>query len=425
MPNHSLEEITTCVTNQDRWRSTETLNMIASENSMSKTAMNTVRSDFHHRYAEGLVGHRAYQGQKFQDQIEQITIDLTKDVFHSDFAEVRAPTATIANLALFFAFCKPKDDYFATTVPDGAHISYRKFGGAGCRSLNIHNIPYNPDKFNIDVDQFADQLLTTKPKLITLGGSVYLFPHPVNEIAKICKETNTIIHYDGSHVLGLIAGGEFQQPLQEGADILLGSTHKTFPGPQGAIIVGSNSLLQKNPKALKKIQKRIFPGLVSNHHLWRLPPLAVTLLEMKQYGKEYAQKTIENAQALGKYLDNLGIKVIAKEYGYTKSHQVVVDVKEYGGGGQAAINLENANIICNKNLLYQDDVSTALDNPSGLRIGTQELTRWGMDHDDMKSVAEFYARIIIDKESSDRIKKEITQFRQQSQFTKIQFSLDP
>ena len=420
--DHNLEEIQACVQNQDKWRGTETLNMIASENKMSKAAMNLMASDFEHRYAEGLVGQRAYQGQKYQDQIEQITLDLTKDVFGGDFADIRAPTATIANLAIFFALCKPKDNYFSLTVPSGAHISYRKYGGAGCRNLTIHDIPYDDEKFNIDLPALEEKLKEVKPKLITLGGSVFLFPHPVKEVAEICKETGTIIHYDGSHVLGLIAGGEFQQPLQEGADILLGSSHKTFPGPQGAIIVASDSVLEKNPKTYKKITKRIFPGLVSNHHLWRLAPLAVALLEMKKYGKDYAQQCVLNAQKLALELDRIGINVMAKDLGYTKSHQVVVDVKEHGGGGNAAVELEKANIICNKNTLAHDDVNTAMNNPSGLRLGTQELTRIGMKEAEIKTVAEFYGRIIIDHEDPLKIKQEITDFRQQ--FTKIHYSLD-
>jgi glycine hydroxymethyltransferase len=413
---HSIDEITACLKNQDQWRGTETVNMIASENMMSKAAQQLIVSDFEHRYAEGLIGERGYQGQKFQDEIEQIAVDLTKELFGTDFADVRCPTATTLNLAIFLGLAKANHDYYSLTVPSGAHISFRKFGGAGCRGLNIHDIPYDNDNFNIDVEKFTEEILTVKPRLITLGGSVYLFPHPVKEIAAVCKEAGTILHYDGSHVLGLIAGGEFQQPMAEGADVMIGSTHKTFPGPQGAIAVTNNK------KYFKKIQRAIFPGLVSNHHLWRLAPLAVTLLEMKKYGKVYAKQTISNAKALATALDKVGINVLAKKFGFTQSHQVVVDVSEYGGGSEAATNLELANIICNKNLLVQDDISVAFDSPSGLRLGTQELTRIGMKEADMKSVADFYGRIIINKEDPLKVKSEITAFRQQ--FPQIHYSLD-
>jgi glycine hydroxymethyltransferase len=239
-------------------------------------------------------------------------------------------------------------------------------------------------------------------------------------VKKICNEFGTILHYDGSHVLGLIAGGEFSQPLAEGADILLGSTHKTFPGPQGAVVLSSNR--DNNPKYFKKVQRAIFPGLVSNHHLWRLPPLAITLLEMREFGAHYAKQVIANAQALAKALDRESIPVLAKSLGYTQSHQVLVDVAEFGGGGTAAKQLEIANIICNKNLLSKDDINKAMENPSGLRLGTQEMTRWGLKEGDMKTVAHFFRQIIIDKESPEKIQKEVISFR--SKFDTIQFSLD-
>ncbi len=417
--NKWLYKIEKCVENQNKWRGSETLNMIASENLMSSKAKNVMENDFEHRYAEGLVGKRAYQGQKYQDEIEQMVIDLTKKLFKCDFVDSRCPTATTANLALFCGLMKPGDNYFSLQLPHGAHISFRKFGGAGCRNLNIHNIPYDEKKFNIDTEAFIEKILKYKPKLITLGGSVFLFPHPVKEIAEVCKDTNTIIHYDGSHVLGLIAGGEFQDPLTEGADILLGSTHKTFPGPQGALIMANDKSLDKKKKMYKKIRNAIFPGLVSNHHLWRFPPLAIALLEMLKYGKEYAEQTIKNAKSLAQNLDSYGFEVLAKDLGYTKSHQVLVDVSSFGGGAIIAKKLENANIISNKNTLFKDDVKTALKNPSGLRLGTQELTRIGMKEKDMKEVAKFYKRLIIEKENVEQIKIAVTNFRKEFIGTKF------
>ena len=202
----------------------------------------------------------------------------------------------------------------------------RKFGGAGLRGLKIFDIPFDYDKYNIDMDLFGNLILGIKPKLITLGASVFLFPHPVKEIKEICEETNTLIHYDGSHVLGLIAGGEFQDPLGEGADVLMGSTHKTFPGPQGAVICTNKEVL------IHQIAKGIFPGTVSNHHLHRLPPLSIVCEEMMHFGKAYAKQTIKNAQAFAVTLDKMGFKVIGKQLGYTKSHQVLLDLSEYGKG---------------------------------------------------------------------------------------------
>ena len=161
---------------------------------------------------------------------------------------------------------------------------------------------------------------------------------------------------------------------------------------------------------------------MSNHHLWRLAPLAVTLLEMRQFGPVYAKQVILNAQALAAALDHEGVPVVAKNMGYTASHQVLVDVSEFGGGSVVAQSLEGANIICNKNLLPWDDVDEAMGNPSGLRLGVQELTRFGFSQADMNTIAQFYRRIIIDQENPAQVKSEVTTFRQE--FPQIRYSID-
>lgn len=415
--NEIIEQVNNCVSNQNYWRGNETINLIASENSISNLAKSLSYSDFAHRYAEGVVYHREYQGQKYQDEIEQITVNSVKNLFSCEYADVRAVSGTIANIAIYYGLCKRNDPMFSLSVPNGAHISMRKFGGAGLRGLKIFDIPFDYENYNIDMDLFGNLILGVKPKLITLGASVFLFPHPVKEIKEICTETDTLIHYDGSHVLGLIAGGEFQDPLGEGADLLMGSTHKTFPGPQGAIIVTNHE------KLIHKIEKGIFPGTVSNHHLHRLPPLSIVCEEMKNFGKAYAKQTVKNAQAFASALDRNGFKVIGKKLGYTKSHQVLLDLSEYGKGLKNVRLLEKADIITNKNLIYGDNVAkNSVKNPSGIRLGVQEMTHFGMKEPDFSLIAEFFQRIIINGESPERIKEEINKFR--GKFLKIHFSFD-
>ncbi|MHA1729252.1 MAG: serine hydroxymethyltransferase [Promethearchaeota archaeon] len=413
--NEILNSVNNCIKNQKLWRTKKTVNLIASENVISKTAESVSYSDFAHRYAEGLVFHREYQGQKYQDEIEQIALNSVKKLFHSKFADVRCPTATIANIAIYYGLCKRGDHVFSLSVPNGAHISMRKFGGAGLRGLQVFDIPFDYEKYNIDMDLFGNLILGLKPKLITLGASVFLFPQPIKEIKEICNETDTIIHYDGSHVLGLIAGGEFQDPFAEGADILMGSTHKTFPGPQGAII------LTNNKKTMQKIQKGIFPGTVSNHHLHRLPPLAIACEEMSHFGKDYAKQIISNAQFFAKELDKKGFNVLGKKLGYTKSHQIVLNLSEHGKGLKNALLLEKADIITNKNLIHGDEVDS-VHEPSGIRLGVQEMTHVGMKEQEFGEIAEFFERVIIKGESSKRIKKEVNEFR--SRFLKIHYSFD-
>jgi glycine hydroxymethyltransferase len=415
MSEENLKNIRNCVENQNLWRGTKTINLIASENIISKTAESVSYSDFAHRYAEGVVYHREYQGQQYHDEIEQIVIDGVKNLFGSRFADVRCPAATIANIAIYYGLCNRDDKIFTLSVPNGAHISMRKFGGAGLRGLKIFDIPFDYGNYNIDMDLFGNLILGLKPNLITLGASVFLFPHPIKEIKEICEDIGTIIHYDGSHVLGLIAGGEFQSPLNEGADVLMGSTHKTFPGPQGAIICTNDEDYFHN------IERGIFPGTVSNHHLHRLPPLAIVCEEMQKFGRNYAQQIIKNAKAFAVALDGKGFKVLGKRLGYTESHQILVDLSEFGKGLKNAELLEEADIITNKNLIHGDEVDFA-SNPSGLRLGVQEMTHFGMKEQEFRIVAEFFERVIIKGEAPDKIKNDVNELR--SQFCDIEYSYD-
>ncbi|MHA2037447.1 MAG: serine hydroxymethyltransferase [Promethearchaeota archaeon] len=415
MSDENLKIIRKCVENQNLWRGTKTINLIASENVLSQTAKSVSYSDFAHRYAEGVVHQREYQGQRYHDEIEQIAIDGVKNLFGCNFADVRCPAATTANIAIYYGLLNRGDKIFTLSVPDGAHISMRKFGGAGLRGLKIFDIPFDYETYNIDMDLFGNLILGLKPDLITLGASVFLFPHPIREIKEICKDIGTIIHYDGSHVLGLIAGGEFQNPLAEGGDILMGSTHKTFPGPQGAIICTNNESIFHN------IERGIFPGTVSNHHLHRLPPLAIVCEEMKKYGKSYAKQIIKNAKTFAAELDRKGFEVLGKKLGYTESHQIVVDLSEFGKGLKNAQLLEQADIITNKNLIHGDKVDFA-SNPSGMRLGVQEMTHLGMKESEFKIIAEFFKRIIIDGESPNKIRGDINELR--SKFLNINYTFD-
>ena len=244
--------------------------------------------------------------------------------------------------------------------------------------------------------------------------SFYL-PHPVKELAEFGKDAGAKIVYDGAHVLGLIAGKTFQDPLREGADVITASTHKTFPGPQGGIILSN---MEKED--WKKVQNAVFPGLVSNHHLHRLPALAITLMEMLSFGKDYAGQIVKNAKMLAKKLDSGGFKVLWKERGYTQSHQIVADTRSQGGGKWVAEALEKANIIINKNLLPWDDVNNPAD-PSGVRIGVQEMTRFGMKENEMNKIGDFISRVCMKKEDPAQVGKEVSEFRKG--FTEVKYAL--
>ena len=386
----------------------DSLCMIASENITSTLVRKLASSDLAHRYAEGTVGHRFYQGCEFIDTIEGKAVDLTEKLFKADHANVQPISGVNANLAAFFACTNPGDTIMSLNVPHGGHISHVKYSAAGICGLKTISHPFDAKTMNIDADAMVRGIYENKPKLVLFGASLFLFPHPVAEAREAADDVGATIVYDGAHVLGLIAGGQFQDPLREGADILTGSTHKTFPGPQGAVIMCKKELAQK-------VDDAVFPGTVSNHHLHHVAGLAVTLAEMEEFGRDYAKQIISNSKALAQSLHELGFNVLCEEQGFTQSHQVVVDVSDIGSGRAVAELLEDANIIANKNLLPWDDVHN-IGEPSGLRLGTQELTRIGMKESEMEEIAQIMKRLLIDDVTCEKVKSDVIDLKRNHQY---------
>ncbi|USS40572.1 serine hydroxymethyltransferase [Thermococcus aggregans] len=401
----------------EKWRAS-TINLIASENVTSPSVTRAVASGFMHKYAEGWPRQRYYQGCKYVDEVELIGVDLFCKLFKSDFADLRPISGTNANQAAFFGLTNAGDRAIVLHTSHGGHISHMPFGAAGMRGLEVYTWPFDNEEFNIDVDKAAQMIRELEPKIVVFGGSLFPFPHPVKELAPVAKEVGAYVMYDAAHVLGLIAGGKFQDPLREGADVITSSTHKTFPGPQGGVI-----LYKDLGEATAKLQSAIFPGVLSNHHLHHMAGKVITAAEMLEYGKAYAEQIVKNAKALAEALAEEGFKVIGEDKGYTESHQVIVDVSELheAGGGWAAPLLEEAGIILNKNLLPWDPLEK-VNTPSGLRIGVQEMTRVGMMEDDMKEIARFMRRVLLDREDPKKVEKEVFEFRKQ--FQKVYYSFD-
>jgi len=382
----------------------ESLPMIASENVISPLAREMLLSDLGDRYAEGLPGERYYQGNVFVDEVERRVTRLAMEVFRCRHADVRPTSGTVANLAALFALTEPGDIITTVGLSSGAHISTAKFGAVGVRSVNAVAYPFDTERMNIDVDG-ADRLIRqVRPKVALFGQSVFLFPSPLRELRDAFQEAGCRVWYDGAHVLGLIGGGKFQDPFREGADVVTGSTHKTLPGPQHGILLSDAA----DEKFVRRLQKGVFPGVVSNHHLHAMAALGVTLAEHLEFGRTYADQTVRNAKALGQALHELGFRVLAERYGFTESHTLAVDVSRQGGGAATALALERANVIANKNLL-PGDASAA--NPSGIRLGSQELTRLGMREGDMRDVASLIARAVMGGEPAERVAADVRELR--------------
>jgi len=413
-----ISDIEKIIARQNTWRQTQTINLIASENTPSEAVRRVQNSDFMGRYAEGHPNegdkvNRYYQGTRYIDQIERMAQDEIIELFGVKQAEVRPISGNAANTAIALGWLRGGDTIVANSTDAGGHISHGAVGVFGRRiqnrgqslkiggpnSIHLHYLPLTADHYHIDAKKTIEVIDTVTPQLIVMGKSLFLFPEPVEEVAAYCKTKDIPLLYDGAHVLGLIAGGQFQSPLQEGATWMTGSTHKTFPGPQRGVILG-NMDAEAEKKFWPAADRGVFPGSSSNHHLNTLPALLVATREMKQFGREYAIQIVRNAQALGSSLDELGTPVEAREFGYTRSHMIAVNVSAWGGGVEVAKRLEANDIIVNYNMVPGDADPR---NPSGLRIGVPEMTRFGMDERAMGELAQLMHDAIRGKDVKSQV----------------------
>lgn len=425
-PRSAYDRIFSLLEKHHSWMR-DTINLIASENVHSPAVREAMQVDFSDRYAEGWPGERVYAGTKYIDEVEILGNELTKELFRADFADVRPISGVLANLSILTAFTEPGDRMMCLSIPTGGHISsarHRLWGTAGrVRGLKVQYFKYDEYELNIDVDATIRKIERLKQKgkhidLFMFGASVFPFPQPIDEISQVAKENGSYVNYDAAHVAGLVASDNFQDPLREGADSLTFSTHKTLPGPQGGCIVAHKQFADR-------IKRGVFPALHSNHHLHHVAAKAVVMTEMLAFGKEYSQQIIKNAQALGQALSEEGFKVLAEHKGFTKSHVLLIEVADtpLRNGRAVEEKLEAANIIINRNLLPWDKrFGRDYIRPGGIRLGTSEVTRLGMKEPEMKQIAEFMRRIVFNQEASNKVAKDVAQFRKE--FQKVFYAFD-
>ena len=416
-PRRSYDQVFQLLQEHHHWFA-NSLPLIASENIPSPAVREAVLSDFGNRYAEGWTGERVYAGCKYIDQVEQICIDLAKLLFRVDFADVRPISGVCANLVAYTTFTNPGDTMLALAIPAGGHISMGKkeFGGTAgnVRGLNVEYFPFDTDEMNIDIDATEKRIRKLseegkKPTLAMFGGSVLPFPQPIKELAETLQQHETKICFDAAHVAGLVAGGQFQDPLHEGADAMTCSTHKTLPGPQGGMILSK-------PENAEKIKKATFPGNTSNHHLHHLAGKAVMFAEMLAFGKEYAAQIVKNSRTLAAALHERGFQVLGEKKGFTRSHLLVADITKFGDGKTIEKKLEDANIILNRNLLpYDIKAGRHFEAPGGIRAGVSEVTRLGMKEQEMVEIAELMTRIVVKGENVRSVAKDVAEFRKDFQ----------
>ncbi len=378
------------------------LTLIPSENVMSSQARKMLSGDLAHRYTSlmpysthGYTLEDYYMGSRWAREAIRICEEAARSLFKCSYADVSPISGHIADLAMVAGVCGHGDKIAVVEPLSGGYPGFQREKIPSLLGLEAIYLPtrgYTPV-----AEEAASIVRREKPRLVVLGGSIMLFPHPVREVAEACSEVEAVLAYDGSHVLGLIAGGEFQLPLEEGAQILAGSTHKTLPGPQGGILLTSSLELGE------QISEHIPHKLVDNPHLHRIAALAYTLAEMLEYSRSYARQVVSNARALAKALDESGIPVLFRELGYTCSHQVKLEARE--DYAEKARRLEQAHLIVDL----------------GGRLGTQELTRRGMREREMEKVAELFSRV-WHGEPPEKVRREVMELS--AEFNRVYYSFE-
>lgn len=329
-----------------------------------------------------------YPGDKYEmgleaiEEIEVIAAELAAEVFGAKYAEIRVGSGALANLYGFMALAKPGDAIIAPPPSIGGHVTHHADGCAGLYGLVTHAAPVDADGYSLDLAGLRELALKVRPKVMTVGGSLNLFPHPVAGVRAIADEVGAKVLFDAAHQCGIIAGGVWANPLREGAHLMTMSTYKSLGGPAGGLIVTDDAAIAE------RLDRIAFPGLTANFDAAKSAALALTLLDWREYGAAYGRAMVDLAQALAAELAGLGLPVFGAGRGMTQSHQFAIAAAAFGGGQAASKTLRKAGFLACGIGLPLDEVAGDL---NGLRIGTPELVRRGVTPADAPALAALIA----------------------------------
>ena len=393
-PHELSQSVHTVIEGSDGWHESA-LDLVAARNVMSPAARRVLASGMADTSQPGTVGKRPYGGSFWVDELETLTVEMAKRLFDVQYVEYRPVTGAVANAVALLGLLEGGERVLAVSPRHGGDDTTWKYGVAGRLEVTYEEIVHGEGGFAIDLEAAALQVQRFQPHWIILGSAAPRFPYPVRELADLARGVGGRVFYDGAHTVGLMAGGEYQHPLNEGSIVLTGSTQKTLPGPVGGLI------LTDDPEVAERIAKTT-DSVLSTYQNNRVAALAITLAEMLAFGEEYAQAVVRNAQALARNLDERGFHVLGKEGGFTASHIAMIDLTEVMSGEEAIARLEQARIICSKSPL-PDSYPQRL----GLRSGTAGVTRLGMGPGEMNEVADLLARTLLDREDEPRVAKDV------------------
>ncbi len=378
------------------------INLNPATNAMNPKAEAFLAAGLGSRPSLGYPGDKYEMGLEAAEQIEVIASALAAEIFGARYVEVRVGSGALANLYVFMAAAQPGDTIIVPSPEIGGHVTHQQPGAAGLYGLKIVTAPVDAARYTVDLVGLREQARALKPKLISIGGSLNLLPHPVAQIREIADEVGAKVLFDAAHLSGLIAGQAWQQPLAEGAHVMTMSTYKSLGGPPSGLIVGSD------PELAQRLDAIAYPGLTANFDLGKTAALAMTLLDWRDHGQAYGKAMVDCAAVLADSLAAADLAPYRTVEGFTKSHQCALPAARWGGGQAAAKLLRQANLLtCGIGL----PIAAVPGDVNGLRLGTTELPRWGMTPDDMPAIAAFLARVLAKGEAPESVAAEVTAFR--------------
>lgn len=390
-------------------RERDGLELIPSENYVSKDVLTALGSVFTNKYSEGYPGRRYYGGQEFTDQVELLAIDRAKRLFHADHANVQPHSGAPANEAVYNAWLEPGDTVLAMDLSHGGHLTH---GAPVTRSAQLYNfVRYKMKDVatgEIDYDELRDLAKKHQPKLIIAGFSAYPRELDYAKFAEIGNEVGALLMADMAHIAGLIVGGVAKNPFDYGFHVITTTTHKTLRGPRGGLILSKGIVgnpLKKPEKTIENIptliDRSIFPGTQGGPHMHVIAAKAVAFHEALQPEfKKYAAQVVKNASVLAGELQGRGFNLVT---GGTSNHLILVDVyKSFGiNGKEAEIALDKIGITLNANSVADDPLPPF--RPSGIRMGTPALTTRGLKEEHMAQLAEWMGGAIESREDNAKL----------------------
>ena len=371
------------------------LELIASENIVSKAVMAAMGSHLTNKYAEGYPGKRYYGGCEYVDVVEELARERAKKLFGCDYANVQPHSGAQANLAVFFALVKPGDTVMGMSLDAGGHLTHGSKVNISGTYFNIVSYGVNEDGY-IDYDQVLEVAKANKPKLIVAGASAYPRKIDFKKFREIADEVGAYLMVDMAHIAGLVATGQHMSPIPY-AHVTTTTTHKTLRGPRGGLILSSEEFALEH-----KLNKAVFPGIQGGPLMHVIASKAVCFKEaLSPEFQQYGKNIVANAQALAKGLKDRGFDLVS---GGTDNHLMLVDLRSKNiTGKEFEIALDKANITCNKNAIPNDPQKPGI--TSGVRIGTPAVTTRGLNEADMDVIAECMALIAADPEGNNEAVK--------------------